>query len=56
MTPLDLEVTRPNFPGRVMSNKHIDSKKKFKKGSRVPVKIPEKFNFASRFTQNFEKF
>ena len=36
MTPLDLEVTRPNFPGRVMSNKHIDSKKSSKKGHVCP--------------------
>ena len=56
MTPLDIEVTKLNFPGRVMSNEHIDSKKKFKKRSRVSVKIPEKFNYASRFTQNFAKF
>ena len=41
MTPLDLEVTRPNFPGRVMSNKHIDSKKSSKKGHVCPWKFPQ---------------
>ena len=56
VTPLNLEVTRLNLPVEVMLDKHIEIKKKSKKRSRVPVKIPEKFNFANRFTQKFEKF
>ena len=41
MTPLNLEVTRPNLPGRVMSDEHIDSKKSSENGHVCPWKFPK---------------
>ena len=53
LTPFDLEVLRPSFHPKLMSNKQIVIKK-IKKMVTVTVELRENSSFAGRFSQNFE--